>query len=58
MKYHVYEMPICESHVSLFTFISHAVGEEKIDETLFVANHRLFKTGFERSYGLSTKGGI
>lgn len=43
MKYDVYEMPICESHVSLFTFISHAVGEEKIDEQLFVTNHRLFK---------------
>lgn len=43
MKYRVYEMPICESQVSLFTFISHAVGEEKIDEQLFVTNHRLFK---------------
>lgn len=42
-QWHVYEMPTCESHVSLFTFISHAVGEEKIEEQLFVTSHRPFK---------------
>lgn len=56
----VYEMLICESHVSLFTFIYPMlwVRKRSMSNSLSQFTGSLKSYGFERSYGLSTKGGI